>query len=88
MHAFPIPVVASVETRGPGSQTEDESLQYMDMPRDMRTYRTPVLPEPEYMNLSSNLSEGAQAASAVQSTTTERKFRRVLSTLVMVWSGR
>lgn len=47
MHAFPIPVVASVETRGPGSQPEDESLQYMDMPRDMRTYRTPVLPEPE-----------------------------------------
>jgi hydrogenase-1 operon protein HyaF len=47
MHAFPIPVVALVETRGPGSQPEDESLNYMDMPHDMRTYRMPVLPEPE-----------------------------------------
>lgn len=43
MHAFPIPVVAL----GPGTQSEDESLNYMDMPHDMRTYRMPVLPEPE-----------------------------------------
>jgi hydrogenase-1 operon protein HyaF len=47
MHAFPIPVVAFGETRGPGSQPEDETLNYMDMPHDMRTYRMPVLPEPE-----------------------------------------
>jgi hydrogenase-1 operon protein HyaF len=43
MHTFPIPVVAL----GPGTQPEDESLNYMDMPHDMRTYRMPVLPEPE-----------------------------------------
>jgi hydrogenase-1 operon protein HyaF len=43
MHAFPIPVVAL----GPGTQSEDESLNYIDMPHDMRSYRMPVLPEPE-----------------------------------------
>ncbi|MEZ5703332.1 MAG: hydrogenase expression/formation C-terminal domain-containing protein [Burkholderiaceae bacterium] len=43
MKEFPIPVVAL----GPGSQTEDETLDYMPMPKDMNTYRPPVLPEPE-----------------------------------------
>lgn len=43
MHAFPIPVVAL----GPGSQQEDETLDYLPMPHDMRTYQTPILPEPE-----------------------------------------
>lgn len=43
MKAFPIPVVAL----GPGTQTEDETLDYVHMPRDMDTYRPPVLPEPE-----------------------------------------
>jgi hydrogenase-1 operon protein HyaF len=43
MKAFPIPVVAL----GPGTQTEDESLDYLPMPKDMDTYRPPVLPEPE-----------------------------------------
>ncbi len=43
MHAFPIPVVAL----GPGSQQEDETLDYLPMPRDMHTYRAPILPEPE-----------------------------------------
>jgi hydrogenase-1 operon protein HyaF len=47
MHAFPIPVVVSVETRGPGSQPEDETLDYLPMPHDMRTYHAPILPEPE-----------------------------------------
>ncbi|MFM2416155.1 MAG: hydrogenase expression/formation protein HupH [Pseudomonadota bacterium] len=32
---------------GPGSQQEDEELQYLEMPRGMHTYRAPVLPEPE-----------------------------------------
>ncbi len=40
---FPIPVVADL---GPGSQ-EDETLDYMSMPKGMDTYRPPVLPEPE-----------------------------------------
>ncbi|EHR70479.1 HupH hydrogenase expression protein [Burkholderiales bacterium JOSHI_001] len=40
---FPLPVVAF----GPGSQSEDESLDYMPMPSGMDTYRAPVLPEPE-----------------------------------------
>ncbi len=43
MKDFPIPVVAI----GPGTQTEDESLDYLPMPKDMDTWRPPVLPEPE-----------------------------------------
>lgn len=43
MNPFPIPVVAL----GPGSQPEEESLHYLPMPREMRTFRDPVLPEPE-----------------------------------------
>ncbi|MCP5277399.1 MAG: hydrogenase expression/formation protein [Thiobacillus sp.] len=43
MHAFPIPVVAL----GPGSHLEEETLDYLPMPHDMRTYQTPILPEPE-----------------------------------------
>lgn len=42
MHPFPIPVVAL----GPGSQTEDEGLNYLSMPQGMRTYSPPILPEP------------------------------------------
>lgn len=42
---FPIPVVAAII--GPGSQEEDEALDYMTMPSGMDTYRPPVLPEPE-----------------------------------------
>lgn len=41
----PIPVVAF----GPGSQDEDEGLDYMPMPKGMETYRPPQLPEPEEM---------------------------------------
>ena len=43
MKPFPIPVVAL----GPGTQSEDESLDYVSMPKDMDTYRPPMLPEPE-----------------------------------------
>ncbi len=43
MKPFPIPVVAL----GPGTQSEDETLDYVSMPKDMDTYRPPVLPEPE-----------------------------------------
>ncbi|KQB60770.1 MULTISPECIES: hydrogenase expression/formation protein [Comamonadaceae] len=43
MKDFPIPVV----TIGPGTQTEDETLDYLPMPKDMNTYRPPVLPELE-----------------------------------------
>ncbi|WP_066272261.1 hydrogenase expression/formation protein [Hydrogenophaga palleronii] len=43
MKEFPIPLVAL----GPGTQHEDESLDYMPLPKDMDTYRPPVLPEPE-----------------------------------------
>lgn len=49
MHAFPIPVVAATQTLGPGSQHEEESLDYLPMPHDMRTFRAPILPEPEEM---------------------------------------
>lgn len=49
MQAFPIPIVAFANTLGPGSQAEEETLDYLPMPHDMRTYRAPVLPEPEDM---------------------------------------
>lgn len=42
--AFPIPVVAAI---GPGSQPEEETLDYLRLPGGMDTYRPPVLPEPE-----------------------------------------
>jgi hydrogenase-1 operon protein HyaF len=41
MKPFPIPVVPF----GPGSQVEDETLEYVSMPQGMSTYRPPVLPE-------------------------------------------
>ena len=41
---FPIPVVAAL---GPGSQVEDETLDYITLPSGMDTYRPPLLPEPE-----------------------------------------
>lgn len=43
MNPFPIPLVAT----GPGSQPDDEPLHYLPMPREMRTFRDPFLPEPE-----------------------------------------
>jgi hydrogenase-1 operon protein HyaF len=43
MKDFPIPV----RSIGPGSQVEDETLDYMPMPQGMDTFRAPQLPEPE-----------------------------------------
>jgi hydrogenase-1 operon protein HyaF len=40
--AFPIPVVAAL---GPGSQEEDETLDYITMPSGMATYRPPLIPD-------------------------------------------
>lgn len=60
MHTFPIPVVAL----GPGTQLEDESLNYMDMPHDMRTYRMPLLPEPEEVRDLRAARDALQAALA------------------------
>ncbi|MFT7774481.1 hydrogenase expression/formation protein [Roseateles sp.] len=45
MKDFPIPV----RSIGPGSQAEDETLEYMPMPQGMETFRAPLLPEPEQM---------------------------------------
>ncbi len=45
MKDFPIPV----RTIGPGSQVEDDTLEYMPMPQGMDTFRAPALPEPEQM---------------------------------------
>jgi hydrogenase-1 operon protein HyaF len=42
---FPIPLVAL----GPGSQTEDETLDYIKMPQGMSTWQPPHLPEPEQL---------------------------------------
>jgi len=55
MKPFPIPVVAL----GPGTQSEDETLDYVSMPKDMDTYRPPVLPEPE------DVAERVQARAAL-----------------------
>jgi hydrogenase-1 operon protein HyaF len=41
---FPIPVVPAI---GPGSQPEDEALDFLPMPREMRTFDAPRLPEPQ-----------------------------------------
>ncbi|MCA0327904.1 MAG: hydrogenase expression/formation protein, partial [Proteobacteria bacterium] len=41
MKPFPIPVVPF----GPGSQAEDENLDYMPMPKDMSVYLQPALPD-------------------------------------------
>lgn len=41
---FPIPVVTQL---GPGSQAEEEPMDFMPMPRGMDTYHPPPLPEPE-----------------------------------------
>ncbi|CAM3632728.1 hydrogenase expression/formation protein [Polaromonas hydrogenivorans] len=43
MKDFPIPV----RTIGPGSQAEEDVLDYMPMPQGMETFRAPLLPEPE-----------------------------------------
>jgi len=43
MKPFPIPLVPM----GPGTHNEDETLDYMPMPKDMDTYQAPILPEPE-----------------------------------------
>lgn len=39
--SFPIPV----RMTGPGSHVEEEELQYLDLPRDMRTFEMPRVPE-------------------------------------------
>lgn len=41
MKDFPIPV----RTIGPGSQAEEDVLDYMPMPQGMETFRAPILPE-------------------------------------------
>ena len=41
--SFPIPV----RMTGPGSQVEEEELQYLDVPRDIRTFEMPRVPETE-----------------------------------------
>lgn len=43
MKEFPIPVVST----GPGSQIEEDTLEYMHMPQGMSTFTAPSLPEPE-----------------------------------------
>ena len=45
MKNVPIPIVPALI--GPGSQPEDDTLDYMPMPQGMQTFRAPVLPEPE-----------------------------------------
>ena len=44
---FPIPLVSAM---GPGSQIEDEELDYLSMPQGMSTYQPPRLPEPDALD--------------------------------------
>ena len=44
---FPIPLVSAM---GPGSQIEDEELDYLPMPQGMSTYQPPRLPEPDALD--------------------------------------
>lgn len=60
MKPFPIPVVPF----GPGSQTEEVELDYMQMPKGMHTYSAPLLPEPEHV---ASLIAGRDALHAIQS---------------------
>jgi hydrogenase assembly chaperone HypC/HupF len=41
MKSFPLPI----RMVGAGSQVEEEEMQYLDMPRDMRTFEMPRVPE-------------------------------------------
>jgi hydrogenase-1 operon protein HyaF len=68
MKPFPIPVVPF----GPGSQPEDDGLDYMVMPKGMETYHPPMLPEPEALK---SLAGAHQA------------LRQVLATLERAQSG-
>jgi hydrogenase-1 operon protein HyaF len=43
MKSFPIPI--PIRMVGAGSQVEEEEMQYLDMPRDMRTFEMPRMPE-------------------------------------------
>ena len=44
---FPSPLVSAM---GPGSQIEDEELDYLPMPQGMSTYQPPRLPEPDALD--------------------------------------
>jgi len=43
MKPFPIPVIPL----GPGALHEDDTLDYLPMPKDMGGYQPPILPEPD-----------------------------------------
>jgi hydrogenase-1 operon protein HyaF len=47
MSTSTIPLTLISSLLGPGSQDEEETLEYLSLPKDMRTYSPPVLPEPE-----------------------------------------
>lgn len=62
MTPFPIPLVPA--PLGPGSQPEDEPLQYLPMPHDMAVYQPPPLPEPEEIAAHADAVAALQAALA------------------------
>lgn len=57
---FPIPLVPL----GPGSQSDDEPLAFIAMPKDMSTYQPPPLPEPEALASHRDALAALQAAHA------------------------
>ncbi len=56
---FPIPLVPSL---GPGSQADEEPIDFMPMPRDMSTYRAPSLPDPDRLARQSGAVAALRAA--------------------------
>lgn len=66
MKDFPIPVVAALV--GPGSQPEDEVLDYLPMPQGMHTFCAPPLPEPEEVSSCHQAHHALHAALAALDT--------------------
>jgi hydrogenase-1 operon protein HyaF len=74
MKPFPIPVVAI----GPGSQVEEETLNYMAMPSGMSTFRAPLLPEPEEINARHGAHVALRAVlAALDETRSDGRVRRI-----------
>jgi len=69
---FPIPV----RMIGPGSQVEDDTLEYITMPKGMETWRPPLLPEAgEVANLTSALDALRAVAQLLDATAEDGRAR-------------
>ncbi|WP_342616682.1 hydrogenase expression/formation protein [Rhodoferax sp. GW822-FHT02A01] len=74
MKEFPVPVVGV----GPGSQLEEDSLEYMSMPQGMDTFTAPSLPEPEEIAARVGAHHALRAALAELGAVCEGSGNRVI----------